>query len=500
MKLEKVIFIFCVVAFALWSQAALGADPAKGGRLVVCQPAEPAGLDPTANTAAAIDRVVYANIYEGLIKVDRYGNFIPGLTASWKASPDALTYTFYLRKDVTFHNGEPFNAQVVKWNLERAKGPNSVNAHPEYFRGIATIDTPNDLTLVLTLKDVDALFIAHLAEGDAVMLPMKGHENAKSHPIGTGPFKFSKWVRGDRVEMVRFDGYWNPELPYLDAVTFKFIGDASAQIAALKAGDIDVIGYIAAPESAKELAADKRFKVYAGTTTAEVIMSTNNKAKPFDDKLVRQAMAYAIDRQAVVDLVMFGYGTPIGSHWSPSTPYYVDLTRKFAYDPEKAKALLAKAGYPNGFEATIKLPAIYSYSRRAGEVIADMLAQVGIKLKIEIVEWGQWIDRIFKKKEFQLTMIGHVEAWDIGIYAKPDYYFQYDSLAFRDAYAKALKAPNNEEKAKWFGRCQEIITEDAVNGYLFSAPSLPVMKAMVQDWWQNYPTIALDCTQVWIQK
>jgi peptide/nickel transport system substrate-binding protein len=133
-------------------------------------------------------------------------------------------------------------------------------------------------------------------------------------------------------------------------------------------------------------------------------------------------------------------------------------------------------------------------------VIADMLAKVGIDLTIEIVEWGQWIDRIFKKKEYQLTMIGHVEAWDIGIYAKPDYYFQYDSQEFRDAYANALKAPDEAGKAKWFGRCQEIIADDAVNGFLFSAPSLPVMKANVMGWWENYPTIALDCTAVWWKK
>jgi peptide/nickel transport system substrate-binding protein len=302
------------------------------------------------------------------------------------------------------------------------------------------------------------------------------------------------------VELQRFDGYWNPELPYLDNVTFKFIGDASAQVAALKAGDIDVIGYILAPELASEMSKDKRFKVYDGTTTAEVIMSTNNKAKPFDNKLVRQAMAYAIDRQAVIDLVMFGYGTPIGSHWSPSTPYYVDLTGKFTHNPQKAKKLLAQAGHPNGFEATIKLPAIYAYSKRAGEVIADQLSRVGIKLNIEIVEWGQWIERIFKKKEYELTMIGHSEAWDIGIYANPNYYFQYDSQEFRDAYAKALKAPNEEEKSKWFGRCQEIIADDAVNGFLFSASGLPTMKANVMGWWENYPTIALDCTEVWWKK
>jgi peptide/nickel transport system substrate-binding protein len=498
--MKRLVFFALGLSLMLPLQAALGETPVKGGSLIVCQPAEPPGLDPTANTAAAIDRVVYSNIYEGLIKVNSQGQFVPGLATKWEVSPDGKVYTFHLRKGVKFHNGEPWNAQAAKWNLERAMSEETVNPHPEYFRGIVKIDVPDDYTLVTTLKDVDALFLAHMAEGDAVMLPMKGYENAKSNPIGTGPFKFDKWVRGDRVEMSRFQGYWNPELPYLDNVTFKFIGDASAQIAALKAGDIDVIGYIAAPESAMEMSQDKRFKVFAGTTTGEVIMSTNNKAKPFEKKLVRQAMACAIDRQTVVDLVMFGYGTPIGSHWSPSTPYYVDLTGKFPYNPEKAKELLTQAGYPNGFEATIKLPAIYSYSRRAGEVIADMLGKVGIKLKIEIVEWGQWLDRIFKKKEYDLTMIGHVEAWDIGIYANPNYYFQYDSQEFRDAYANALKAPNEAEKAKWFGKCQEIIAEDAVNGFLFSAPSLPVMKAGVMGWWKNYPTIALDCTQVWWKK
>ena len=499
--MKKIVFIILVLTLAVPAQWAGAEIPQKGGNLVVCQPAEPpSGLDPTAGTSAAIDRIVYSNIYEGLVKTNSKGEFVPGLATKWNISSDGKIYTFYLREGVKFHNGEPFNAQVAKWNLDRAMAEDTKNVHPEYFRVISKIETPDDFTLILHLKEVDALFIAHMAEGDAVMLPMKGFENANTHPIGTGPFMFVKWVRGDRVEMVRFEGYWNPELPYLDNVTFKFIGDASAQIAALKAGDLDVLGWISAPESAAELSKDKRFKVYAGATTGEVIMSTNNKAKPFDNKMVRQAVAYAIDRQTVIDLVMFGYGTPIGSHWSPSTPYYVDLTGKFAYNPEKAKALLTKAGYPDGFEATIQLPAIYSYSKRAGEVIADMLGQVGIKLKIEIVDWGFWIERIFKQKEFQLTMIGHVEAWDIGIYANPNYYFQYDSQEFRDAYAKALKAPNEEEKAKWFGRCQEIIAEDAVNGYLFSAPNLPAMKANVMGWWENYPTIALDCTEVWLKK
>lgn len=495
--MKSVTCLVVMLLFSLPSFQTFSETPKHGGRLVVGQPAEPPGLDPTANTAAAIDRVVYANIFEGLVKVNSNGEFVPGLAEKWDISPDGRVYTFTLRKDVVFHNGESFNARTAQWNLARAAAGNSTNPHPEFFRVIKEMDTPDKHTLVVTLKAVDALFLAHLAEGDAVMLPEKGHENAKTHPIGTGPFRFVKWRRGDLVVLTRNEKYWNPALPYLDQVTFKFISDPAAQLAALQAGDIDVIGYLPAPESAILLEKDPRFKVLSGTTTGEIIMSINNKVAPFDNKLVRRAMAYAIDRQAVIDLVMFGYGAPIGSHWSPSTPYYVDLTDKYEYNPRKAKALLAQAGYSDGFDAVIKLPATYEYAKRAGEVIADMLGKVGIRLKIEIIEWGQWIERVYKKKAYSLTIIGHVEAWDIGIYADPEYYFNYDSAQFRNAYARALGAPNEILKAKWFGRCQEILAEDAVNGFLFSAPNLPAMKTAVMGWWKNYPTIALDCTQVW---
>jgi len=496
-KALLIVLVIVLMAPAAW---AAGETPKKGGNLTIGVADEPPGLDPTASASAAIDRVVYANIYEGLIKVDRTGKYVPGLALKWDISTDGKVYNFQLRKGVTFHNGEPFNAAVAKWNIERGAAEGTKNAHPEFFRIIEKIETPDESTLKLTLKNPDSLFIVHMAEGDAVMLPMKGYENTAAHPIGTGPFKFVAWNRGDRVEMARNERYWNPQLPYLDKVTYRFIGDASAMAAALKAGDIDIIGWLQAPELAADFVKDKRFKVLSGSSVAENIMSTNNKVPPFDNKLVRQAMAHAIDRKAVIDLVMAGYGTPIGSHWPPVTPYYEDLTGKFPYDPKKAKELLAKAGYPNGFEATIKLPAIYAYSKRAGEVIADMLGQVGIKLKIELVEWGVWLDRVFKQKDFQLSMIGHAEAWDIGIYANPTYYFQYDSKEFQEAYANALKATTTEAQSKWFKRCQEIIAEDAVNGYLFVIPSLSVMKAELTNWWKDYPTIVLDCTEVWWNK
>jgi peptide/nickel transport system substrate-binding protein len=491
------ILLILMLSPVAWSAAE---TPKKGGNLVICVGDEPRGLDPTADTAAAIDRVVYSNIFEGLIKVDRTGKLIPGLAVKWDVAAEGKVYTFHLRKGVVFHNGEAFNAAVAKWNLERSAAETTKNAHPEYFRMIEKIETPDDLTLKLTLKEVNSLFLVYMAEGDSVMLPLKGFENTATEPIGTGPFKFVEWKRGDSVVMERNPKYWNPQLPYLDKVTYRFIKDPSAQVAALKSGDVDILGWILAPEIAKGISRDKRFKVQSGSSTSEVVMSTNNKAKPFDNKLVRQAMAHAIDRKTVNDLVMMGYSTPIGSHWPPITPYYVDLTKKYPYDLKKAKELLAKAGYPNGFQTTIKLPVIYPYAQKAGEVIADMLGQIGIKLKIEVVEWGFWLDRIFKQKEFELSMIGHAEAWDIGIYANPNYYFQYDSKEFQEAYSKAVKASTEAEKAKWFARCQEIVAEDAVNGFLFASPSLSAMKVELMNWWKDYPTIAMDCTEVWWNK
>ena len=210
-----------LMAPAAW---AAGEMPKKGGTLTICVADEPPGLDPTASASAAIDRVVYANIFEGLVKVDRTGKYVPGLALRWDISTDGKVYTFQLRKGVTFHNGEPFNASVAQWNLERSAAQGTKNAHPEFFRGIEKIETPDEATLKLTLKNPDSLFIVHMAEGDAVMLPMKGYENTAAQPIGTGPFKFVAWNRGDRVEMARNEKYWNPQLPYLDKVTYRFIG------------------------------------------------------------------------------------------------------------------------------------------------------------------------------------------------------------------------------------------------------------------------------------
>jgi peptide/nickel transport system substrate-binding protein len=216
---------------------------------------------------------------------------------------------------------------------------------------------------------------------------------------------------------------------------------------------------------------------------------------PFDNVKVREALAHAIDRQAIIDGAMFGLGTPIGTHFAPHNPAYVDLTTQSNYDPEKSRALLAEAGFPDGFETTLHLPPP-SYARRGGEIIAAQLAQVGIKAEITNVEWAQWLETVFRGKNFGLTIVSHTEPMDINIYANPDYYFQYDNLAFQDLIAKLNVTADPDMRKAMLAEAQQIIADDYVNGYLFQLALATVAKAGVQGLWQNAPTQATDLTGV----
>jgi peptide/nickel transport system substrate-binding protein len=235
--------------------------------------------------------------------------------------------------------------------------------------------------------------------------------------------------------------------------------------------------------------------VLIGSTEGETILSTNTKQAPFDNLKVRQALAHAIDRQAIIDGAMFGYGTPIGTHFAPHHPAYLDLTAQSAFDPEQARALLAEAGFPDGFATTLHLPPP-SYARRGGEIVAAQLAEVGITAEIINVEWAQWLETVFNGKNFGLTIVSHTEPMDIGIYARPDYYFQYDNPAFQDLMARLNGTTDPDQRTALLQEAQQIIADDYVNGYLFQLAALSVAKAGVQGLWTNAPTAAVDLTAV----
>lgn len=459
---------------------------------------EPPNLDPTGGAAAAIDEVVYANLFEGLTRYNADGSISPGVAHDWEVSEDGTVYTFHLREGVRFHDGTDMTGADVKFSLDRARAEDSTNAQKALFAGIADVTVIDPLTVQVTLSAPNSAFPVNMAWGDAVIVAPESADKAATAPVGTGPFKFSRWVQGDRVELVRNPDYWG-EAPALESATFKFISDPTAAFAAMMAGDIDAFPGYPAPETLIQFEADPRFQLLIGSTEGETILSTNNKDEVLSDIRVRQALAHAIDRQAIIDGAMFGYGTPIGTHFAPHHPDYVDLTGQSAYDPDKARALLAEAGYADGLTLSLKLPPP-SYARRGGEIIAAQLREVGITAQIENLEWAQWLEQVFRGKDYDLTIVSHTEPMDINIYARPDYYFQYDNPAFQQLMTDLNLATDPAERSRILKEAQQTIADDYVNGYLFQLARTGVANAKIEGLWANAPTQANDLTGVrWTQ-
>jgi peptide/nickel transport system substrate-binding protein len=462
--------------------------------ITVAMQLEPPHLDPTSAAAGAIDSVLYSNVFEGLTRFMSDGSVVPGLAESWEISDDGLTYTFSLRSGVTFHDGTTMDAEDVKFTLDRILAEDSANAQKALYAAISAVEVVDAATVRVTLSEPNGNMLFNLAWGDAVIVAPESIENIKQQPVGTGPFKFDSWTQGDSIQISQYADYWGQQ-PALTEATFKFISDPTAAFAAMMAEDVDVFTGFPAPENLPQFDADPRFQVLIGSTEGETILSINNKQAPFDDVRVRQAVAHAIDRQAIIDGAMFGYGTPIGTHFAPHNPAYIDLTSTSASDPERARALLAEAGLPDGFETTLHLPPP-SYARRGGEIIAAQLAEVGIKAEIINVEWAQWLETVFRGKTFGLSIVSHTEPMDIGIYANPDYYFQYDNPAFQELMSTLNATTDPDTRTNLMAKAQEIIAGDAVNGYLFQLAQLSVAKAEVQGLWTNAPTQATDLTGV----
>jgi peptide/nickel transport system substrate-binding protein len=459
---------------------------------------EPPNLDPTTGgAAAAIREVTYANIYEGLTRIDENGSVQPDLAKSWDISPDGLTYTFHLQTGVKFHDGTPFSADDVKFSLDRARAPKSTNAQKQLFAGIASVDVVDPATVKVTLSKPQGDFLYDMGWGDAVIVSPKSAATDVTNPIGTGPFKFVDWVKGDHVDLARYPDYWGTPAK-LDKVTFKFISDPSAATAAILAGDVDVNPEFPAPEALDQIKTDPRFTVTVGSTEGETILAMNNGHKPLDNIKVREAIAHAIDRKAIIDGAMFGYGTPIGTFFPPDNPAYVDLTAQSNFDPAKSKELLKEAGVSN-LTLSLKLPPP-SYARQGGQIIQQELANVGITANITNVEWADWLKSVFTNTDSDLTIISHVEPNDIGIIARDDYYFDYHSDAFKKIMADLNNATDPAKRKELQQAAQKQLADDYVVAFLFEYPNIVVANKDVKGLWPNAPIPAVDLTQVyWAQ-
>ncbi len=492
--------LVALLAALLLAAPALAQDPppVRGGAITVAISADPPGWDPTLSTSQEIARVTYGNVFEGLVRFDRHGQIVPALATGWQVATDGLAWTFTLREGVRFHDGSPLTVDDVLFKFERALDPDSGHVNQGYYAAVTDVRAPDDRTIVFELSQPSRSLLYNLARPDAIIYPRALADTQRSRPVGTGPFRFARYVEGSEVRLERFDDYWNPELPYLDGATFRIVSDPNARVAALLAGDVDLIGPAVPPEQVRVLQANPAVKVALGTATAEVTVAMNNSRPPFDDLRVRQAITHAIDKQAIVDGAFFGLGTVIGTHMSPSEAYYVDLTDTYPYDPERARELLAEAGYADGLRFDFELPEPYAIERRTGEIIAQQLREVGIQVNLSVVEWGTWIQRIFLAADYDMTIIGHSEPRDIDIYARPDYYYRYDNPRVAELLAEAEAAPTAAAETAAYREIARIIAEDAVNVWVFSPANVAAARTGVYGFWVDQPTPAIDLTQVYV--
>lgn len=468
----------------------------KKDTLVLAMTLEPTGLDPTAGAASAIGEVVHYNVFETLTKINSDSSITPLLAQSWTVTPDNKTWAFKLRPGVKFQNGEAFNAQTVKFSLERAAAADSVNKDKATYANILNIALTDELTVVLTLKNTNPDLLFQLGQATAAMVEPKSVAGNNTQPVGTGPYKLEAWNKGASVVLARWDGYRDAKSIKLRRVTVRFISDTSAQVAALLANDVDYFPRVAAGRTLDQFKRDKRFQVLTGGSRAKTIVAINNKKKPLDDVRVRRAIAMAIDRKQVIDGAAEGFGVPIGSFYAPGAPGYVDLTGVNAYNPDKARALLKEAGINTPLELTMKLPPT-PYARTGGEVVAAMLAKVGINVKQENVEWAQWMSGVYGQKAYDLTLIAHVEPLDMGNFARPNYYWNYDSPKFNEIWAKVNSTADTKQRMQYLADAQRLVADDAVAAYLYQPTWITVASARLKGLWKDMPILANDLSTLY---
>ena len=494
-RLGKAAVLALGVALGIAGLAGPPVARAEAPTLVVQTTAEPPGLDLTATPASATATVVFYNIQEALVKVDAQGRLVPWLAERWHTS-DNLNYTFFLKKGVRFHGGRELTAEDVKFALDRARNPETKHPHARQYEDIATIHVRDPYTVTIALKRSNAMFLYNLARQGSVIYPREAVDQQKSQPIGTGPYVLERWERGDRIVLKRNTEYHVKGLPRIERVTFRFIPDANAALAALQAGDIDVMAFGLGPESVEVVRRAPNLQLIQGETTNDVILALNNSRKPFSDVRVRRAVTHAIDKAEIVKGAMFGFGRVLGSNVDPLNPYFVDMAKAVPHDLARAKQLLVDAGYPGGFEAVLKVPPQYPYTVRTGEVLVEQLAKAGIRVKLEQIEWGQWLDRVYKNADYDMTIIGHAEAWDAGNYANPKYYFRYDSPRFQTVFQESEAVLDDKKRRELYGQLQRIMSEEAPVVWLYVYPRLVAAKKGVQGIWKDLPTPSLDLSEV----
>jgi peptide/nickel transport system substrate-binding protein len=434
----------------------------------------PPTLDPTASPSAAIDEVFDYNVYQHLVQLTPAGKLVPTLATSYSTSSHGRTYTFHIRKGVKFTNGDPLTAADVVYSLRRVVAPKSAYPYKDLMSDMQSAKATGPLTVQVTLKKRSwgwLYYLAAYSNGDVLDPRTAAHLATK--PVGTGPFQFKNQVQNYSIDLAPNPNYWGPK-PGVAGVTFRYFSTAESENTALQSGQINVIDNAINPLDIGSFKSDPaKYQIIHGLTNGKIQVTINNAYGPLKKLAVRQAIEYALNRPAIIKNAG-GYGTEISSGTVPGDPWYVNLDSKYAYNPSKAKQMLAQAGYPHGFPITLTLPP-YGYATQAGTVVASELGAVGIKTTIKDIQWPLWLSQVFTNHSYALTIVDHVETRDIANYGTPSYYWDYagaGTVAKLEAEGDA--APS---RAQWIAKYKQVvhmITDDAVNAWLYDPDQVTI--------------------------
>ena len=443
-------------------------------------------LDPHVSSSSAGTREVLFNIYEGLVKPDTDGNLLPAVAESFSVNETADVYTYTLREGVRFHNGNTVTVGDVVYSLSRAAGLATGEPLVSDVAAVADVKAGGDREIVVTLKAPDTEFNAKMT----VAIVPEGSDPA-GEVVGTGPFRFVSRVPQDEIVLGRFDDYWG-EKAQCETVTLKVIPDAQTMVMSLRSGAVDFANHLIA----SQIADLGDLTVLEGSSNIIQALYLNNDFEPFRDLRVRQALCYAVDKRAVLDLAVDGHGTPIGSSMLSSMGKYLvpELTDFYSPDAAKAKALLREAGYED-LSFTITVPSNYELHIDTAQVLVEQLRAAGIEAKLNLVEWATWLKEVYQGRNFEATVCGmdsHSLAAS-GCLARfqsesKKNFINFSSADYDETYAKAIAAVDEAEQTELFKRCERILTEEAANVYLMDPPDYAAMQKNVTGY-RFYPAL-----------
>ncbi|MDQ0273601.1 ABC transporter substrate-binding protein [Cytobacillus purgationiresistens] len=455
-------------------------EKGSGGTLVFGRGGDSTSLDPAATTEGEAFKVT-KNLFETLVNFGEQDTEIEaGLATEWEPSEDGLTHTLKLREGVKFHDGTDFNAEAVVFNLERWKAGNKEQFYyynSQFGDKIDSVKAVDDYTVEFKLNTPIAPFYKNLAMSPfGIASPAaieKFGDKFMENPVGTGPFVFKEWKRNDRITIEKYADYWQEGLPKLDSVIFRSIPENSARLNALASGEVDLIDGVNFSD-VPQIEGNADLQVFERPTLNVAYLGLTNTRGPIEEKLVRQALNYAVDKKSLIDAFYAGAADPAINPMPPVVAGYNEEIEDYPYDPEKAKELLKEAGYEDGFEMELwAMPVPRPYmpdGQKVAEAIQSNFEAIGVKAKIVTYEWGTYLEKANNGEadSFLLGWTGDNGDADNFLYVLLDEdsigsnnYTYYKNSKVHELLTKAQASPNQEEREKLYKEAQVIIKDDA---------------------------------------